>query len=69
MFDNSPSGDGSPVIGFTADGFPIYGEYILDSSTGQFRKVFSGYALKKGSRGTKFHNNLGGTYTGLYEQD
>ena len=69
MFDTSPSGKGSPVIGFAADGFPIYGEYILDSNTGQFRKVLSGYALKKGSRGTKSGSNPGGTYTGLYEQD
>ena len=24
MFDDSPSGDGSPLIGFAADGFPIW---------------------------------------------
>ena len=69
MFDDSPSGDGSPVIGFAADGFPIYGAYILDSSTGQYRKVLSGYALKSGSRGTRSSTNPGGTYSGIYEQD
>ena len=31
MFDDSPSGEGSPFIGFAADGFPIYGSYILDA--------------------------------------
>ena len=52
MFDDSPSGDGSPVIGFAADGFPIYGSYILDSLTGTYRKALSGYTLKEGNRGS-----------------
>ena len=52
MFDDSPSGDGSPVIGFAADGFPIYGSYILDEQTGNYRKALSGYTLKKGTRGS-----------------
>ena len=52
MFDDSPSGDGSPVIGFAADGFPIYGSYILDGQTGTYRKVLSGYTLKEGTRGS-----------------
>ena len=52
MFDDSPSGDGSPVIGFAADGFPIYGSYILDEQTGIYRKVLSGYTLKEGTRGS-----------------
>jgi len=51
MFDDSPSGEGSPVIGFAADGFPIYGSYILDSLTGSYRKALSGYTLKEGTRG------------------
>ena len=51
MFDDSPSGEGSPVIGFAADGFPIYGSYILDSLTGNYRKALSGYTLKEGTRG------------------
>jgi hypothetical protein len=53
MFDDSPSGDGSPVIGFAADGFPIYGSYILDEQTGNYRKALSGYTVKQGSRGEK----------------
>jgi hypothetical protein len=52
MFDDSPLGDGSPVIGFAADGFPIYGSYILDEQTGTYRKVLSGYTLKEGTRGS-----------------
>ena len=69
MFDDSPSGDGSPVIGFAADGFPIYGSYILDEETGNYRKVLSGYAVKQGSRGERTDTNPGGDYTGLYEED
>ena len=52
MFDDSPSGEGSPFIGFAADGFPIYGSYILDDTTGAYRKALSGYALKEGTRGS-----------------
>jgi hypothetical protein len=52
MFDDSPSGEGSPFIGFAADGFPIYGSYILDDTTGTYRKALSGYALKEGTRGS-----------------
>lgn len=69
MFDDSPSGDGSPVIGFAADGFPIYGSYILDEQTGNYRKVLSGYAVKQGSRGERTDTNPGGDFTGLYEED
>jgi hypothetical protein len=69
MFDDSPSGDGSPVIGFAADGFPIYGSYILDEQTGNYRKALSGYTVKQGSRGERTDTNPGGDYTGLYEED
>ena len=69
MFDDNPSGDGSPFIGFAADGFPIYGTYILDDTTGLYRKVISGYSLKEGSRGTQSNTNPGGAYTGIYEED
>ena len=69
MFDDNPSGAGSPVIGFAADGFPIYGSYILDSTTGTYRKALSGYALKEGIRGTQTDSNPGGEYSGIYEED
>ena len=38
----------SPVIGFAADGFPIYGPYINDG--GIIRKVTSSYRLRTGNR-------------------
>jgi hypothetical protein len=38
----------SPVIGFAADGFPIYGPYINDHGT--IRKVKSSYRLISGAR-------------------
>ena len=69
MFDDSPTGDGSPVIGFAADGFPIFGSYIVDSITGDYRKAQSGYTRKQGSRGAKSDTNPGGVYTGIYEED
>ena len=38
----------SPVIGFAADGFPIFGSYIQVG--GQLRKARSSYQLKTGQR-------------------
>jgi len=38
----------SPVIGFAADGFPVYGSCINDNGT--FREVVSSYRLKQGIR-------------------
>ncbi|OAJ93830.1 YHYH protein [Vibrio bivalvicida] len=43
-------GEASPVIGFAADGFPIYGSCFLDTSTNQVRKAASSYHLKTGAR-------------------
>ncbi|MGR6872960.1 YHYH protein [Pseudomonas sp. HK3] len=40
--------DSSPVIGFAADGFPVFGMCISDG--GSIRKVTSSYALKAGVR-------------------
>ena len=69
MFDDAPTGDGSPVIGFAADGFPIYGSYILDEQTGYYRKALSGFTVKEGNRGDRTDLNPGGKYSGLYEDD
>lgn len=52
LFDENPGADGSPVIGFAADGFPIYGSYFLDSNTGSVRKAISGFTLRTGNRVT-----------------
>jgi len=65
LFDENPGPDGSPVIGFAADGFPIYGSFFLDSETGQVRKAISGYTIKPGMR----PSGPGEDYDGFYVQD
>lgn len=69
MYDDNPGSEGSPVIGFAADGFPVYGGYFNDSATGQVRKAISGYTLKVGSRGDRTDTNPGGEYDGTYNDD
>ncbi len=69
MFDDEPGPNGSPVIGFAADGFPIYGSYFLDPQTNEVRKAISGYTLKEGNRPGPDDNNPGGSYNGLYVDD
>ena len=69
MFDDNPGSEGSPVIGFAADGFPIYGSYFYDNATGQVRKAISGYTLREGTRGERSTTNPGGTYDGSYNDD
>ncbi len=59
-------GDGSaasPVIGFAADGFPIYGPYFDDGTS--VRAAVSGYTLKSGTR----PSGPGGSYDGTYIDD
>ncbi len=53
----------SPVIGFAADGFPIYGPYFDDGV--EIRAAVSGYTLRSGSRPTG-STSPGGTYDGSY---
>lgn len=69
MFDDNPGSSGSPVIGFAADGFPVYGSYFYDNESGSVRKALSGYTLKVGSRGASSDTNPGGTYDGTYNDD
>jgi hypothetical protein len=68
MFDDYPGPDGSPVIGFAADGFPIFGSYFYDLNSGSVRTAVSGYTLKNGDRpgGT---GDPGGVYDGTYVDD
>ena len=68
MFDENPGPDGSPVIGFASDGFPIYGSYFLDAATGSVRKAVSGYRLRAGNRPTSA-TDPGGAYDGTYIDD
>lgn len=59
----------SPVIGFAADGFPIFGPYIMDN--GSIRKVVSGYTLKDGERVSQTGEGAfpGGSYDGTFRDD
>ncbi len=66
LFDTEGNSE-SPVIGFAADGFPIYGSYIDDN--GEIRKVTSSYAVKTGDRITIDGINPGGSYTGEFVTD
>ena len=56
----------SPVVGFAADGFPIFGRYIDDNGT--VRDVQSSYQLKSGARPTGT-GQPGGTYDGSFRDD
>ena len=53
----------SPVIGFAADGFPIFGSYIADGGT--IRKATTSYRLKSGTR----DGGPGGEYDGTFADD
>ena len=68
LFDSEPTTEGSPVIGFAADGFPIYGPYFVDESTGELLEATSGYTLKTGERPSG-DSGPGGTYDGTYVED
>jgi len=61
--DNSAA---SPVVGFAADGYPIFGPYIDDN--GVIRKVVSSFRVRSGNRATG-STNPGGTYDGTYRDD
>lgn len=69
MFDDNPGINGSPVIGFASDGFPIYGSYFLDPETNTVRKAISSYELKSGDRPGPDDNDPGGSYNGTYIDD
>ena len=68
MYDTSGQ-TASGVIGFAADGFPIYGPFIDDN--GNFRRVISSYVLKSGARQNQSGEGAfpGGTYDGTYIDD
>ena len=56
----------SPVIGFAADGFPIFGSFFNDGNS--IRKATSSYQLKAGSRPVEA-GSPGGNYDGTYRDD
>ena len=58
----------SPLIGFAADGFPIFGSWFNDGSV--IRKAQSSYRLKNGSRiPVGDYATPNGNYNGTYRQD
>ena len=68
MYDTSGR-TASGVIGFAADGFPIYGPFIDEN--GSIRRVTSSYVLKSGARQNQSGEGAfpGGTYDGTYIDD
>ena len=65
LFEDNANQD-SPVIGFAADGFPIYGTYFDDQ--GEVRSVRSSYRLKSGDR-PNGAEDPGGSYDGTFRDD
>lgn len=65
LFDQNPSAP-SPVVGFAADGFPVFGSFIQDGES--VRAVTSSYRLRSGNR-PGGAGNPGGTYDGTYVDD
>jgi hypothetical protein len=60
-------GSVSPVVGFAADGFPIYGSFIGDGDG--VRKVSSSYAVKSGTRQASSGIDPGGVHDGTFVDD
>ncbi len=60
------TGSASPVIGFAADGFPIFGPYFEDN--GAVRKALSSYKLRDGER-PNGDGEPGGSYDGAFRDD
>ncbi|MCV6606149.1 MAG: YHYH protein, partial [Porticoccaceae bacterium] len=56
----------SPVVGFAADGFPIFGSWFNDN--GEMRQATSSYRLRSGARPTG-EGNPGGVYDGTFRDD
>ncbi|MFT4816309.1 MAG: hypothetical protein ACI80L_001340 [Pseudohongiellaceae bacterium] len=65
LFDQNTMSQ-SPVIGFAADGFPIFGSYIDDN--GKIRAVTSSFQLLSGSRPSSA-DDPGGIYDGTFVDD
>lgn len=63
LFDQTNPGAPSPVIGFAADGFPIFGSFINDGGT--VREARSSYRLKSGTR----PGGPGGAHDGTFIDD
>ena len=65
---NSDSAVISPVVGFAADGFPIFGSWFDDN--GVIRKAQTSYRLKSGDReSVDGYDTPSGSYDGKFRQD
>ncbi|MEP6390253.1 MAG: YHYH protein [Halioglobus sp.] len=64
LFDDASQIE-SPVVGFAADGFPIYGSYFNDGST--TRRALSSYQLRSGTRASGPGGSHDGTFIDDYE--
>lgn len=63
LFSQANATEASPVIGFAADGFPIFGSFIDDG--GEIRLATPSYQMKSGERG----GGPGGAYDGTFIDD
>ncbi|MFM2373712.1 MAG: hypothetical protein RJA75_608 [Actinomycetota bacterium] len=68
LYDTEDTSKVSPVIGFAADGFPIFGPLFKDEKTGETVEAVSGYTIKSGTR-PDGESSPGGSYDGTYIQD
>jgi len=66
LYEHDSSTSISPVVGFAADGYPIFGPYFEDN--GDIRKATSSFQLISGSRPSS-SGNPGGNYDGTYRDD
>jgi arylsulfatase A-like enzyme len=66
LYEHDSSNLVSPVVGFAADGYPIFGPYFDDS--GVIRKAVSSFQLISGTRPSS-SGNPGGSYDGTYRDD
>lgn len=72
LADGITSGSHSTIIGFAADGFPIYYKYAYtdaNDATSAIKELTSSYRLKTGTRGGDGVSAPDGTYDGTYTQD
>lgn len=75
-FTDSLNVDGSahsPIVGWAADGFPVYYKYVysdVDDTSSAIVGLSSGYSLKSGTRpGDSVLTGPGGAYDGNYVED
>ena len=66
LYEDGNANATSPLIGFAADGFPIYGPYFEKEAN--IRKALSSYQLKVGNRPTGSENPQG-AYDGTFRDD